>query len=285
MKNIIAIALTLAVLLSFLLSCIPVSQEEYGSLRSDLDNAEDRVTELSEVLSSLEKDQEVLQTDYESLQAKHQRLLERLKESALENPTWLELKEFIEDDDTDTLLYSKGDFDCDGFAITLRDRAASYSYRCAYVNVSFGEGAIGHSFNAFETTDKGIIYVDVTNSDAIAYVQMNKPYGLISLDAVKSEVVVYDGDPSQLWGSLKLRNYRETFGYDYYIDYSQRLNFYQESVDAYNNAVAEYNSGSTKWSYPQIKKWLQNLKVLEEDLGSVIYEPMKVVKGIEVYWN
>ena len=286
MKKIRAIALIIAVSLFFLLSCTSsISREELHSLRANLDSAESRVAELSEVLASLEEEHKLLQTDYESLEAKYQRLVDRLGESTLENPTWLELREFIEQDDTDRLHYSKGDFDCDGFAITLRDQASAYGFRCAYVSVSFGEGVVGHSFNAFETTDKGVVYVDVIGSDAIAYVEVWQPYGLISLDAVKSEVIDCAGDPSKFYGSLTQRSYREIFGYDYYIDYTQRLEFLQDSVEAYNNEVAEYYNDSTELSHSQLKKWLQNIRALEEDLGSIIYEPMEVVRGIEIYWN
>jgi len=49
--------------------------------------------------------------------------------------------------------------------------------------------------------------------------------------------------------------------------------------------VDEFNSGGKKWSYSELGDWLDNLEALEEDLGSIFFTPMGVVKSLEVYWN
>lgn len=36
-------------------------------------------------------------------------------------------------------------------------------YNCAYVDVSFTDN-VGHACNAFNTTDRGLIFIDCTNS-------------------------------------------------------------------------------------------------------------------------
>ena len=278
MKKAILGALIVIALLFCLPSCTPtISQEEYNTLQSNLDNAQHKIDELTENLTALQANYESLQDDYESL-------LVRLKQSTLKNSTWAELKRFLEQDDTDTLPYIENNFDCSGFAITLRDRAWRYGIRCAYVEVSFS-GIEGHALNAFETTDRGLIYVDNTEGDKIAYVEINQPYGTIHLDGVLFEYIACTGSPAEFWKPLTYTTHPSPFSYDYYVDYQRRSKFYNESVEAYNKAVDEYNKGSEKWSYSQLTKWLENLELLRQDLGTNYYEPLGVVKNIEAYWN
>jgi len=144
-----------------------------------------------------------LQTDYENL-------LNASMKSTLRNPTWEELKNFLELDDTDKIEYKPGEFDCTGFAITLRDHARNLGYQCAFVEVSFAEGK-GHALNAFQTVDRGLIFVDVTEKDAIAYVQIGQPYGVISLSAVKSRYIDCSGDPAEFWGPLNYTTHPDPF--------------------------------------------------------------------------
>ena len=81
------------------------------------------------------------------------------------NPTFDELIEFLRSDDTDTLEYKMPSFVCSDFAVRLHNNAEKQGIRCAYVSIDFKVGA-GHALNAFQTTDKGLIFVDCTGGDA-----------------------------------------------------------------------------------------------------------------------
>jgi len=259
-------------------------QHEISVLQGELTSSKEESTALNQDMLTLEQRYEELQADFESLQTNYQRAVEGSAQSTLVNPTWLELKEFLKRDDTDTIPYDIDSFDCDGYAITIRDRASMLSFRCAFVGLDFGE-TVGHSINAFETTDSGLIYVDCVEHDTVGYVQLGQPYGVISLDVVKSDYIACEGNPGEFWGDLIWRSHNNPFSYDYYINYQQRLEFLRQSIDAYNNAVSEYNSGSAKWSISQLDKWLENLDALGQDLGSDWFEPLGVVESTEVYWN
>ena len=282
----------LLVLLFFMPSCASgVSQEEYNALQGRLDSAQGEIDALQANLAALQENYEGLQADYESLrgdytslQASYEGSLERLKQSELEDPTWSELKEFLELDDTDTLTYTENSFDCTGFAITLRDRTWRYGMRCAFVELGFADGT-GHALNAFETTDEGLIYVDDTQADWIAYIEIGQPYRAIHLDAVKSEYIACSGDPDEFWGSPDYRTHPNPFSYDYCVDYYRRVQFHEESMVAYNVAVKEFNSGSREWTSSQLESWRENLEALEEDLGSILFKPAEVVETVEVYWD
>jgi len=138
--------------------------------------------------------------------------------------------------------------------------------------------------NAFQTVDRGLIFVDVTGKDTIAYVQVGQPYGVISLNAVKSRYIDCSGDPAEFWGTLNYTTHPDPFSYSYYVAYQERVKFYQASVDAYNKAVKEFNQGGGTYTYQQIQSWYENLGALSEELGT-LYEPLGTVQNIETYWN
>ena len=80
------------------------------------------------------------------------------------NPSYNQLIDFLKYDKTDKLEYIPYKFVCAEFAETLHNNAEKYGYRCAWVYIDLGEDSQGHACNAFETTDKGIIYIDTSNS-------------------------------------------------------------------------------------------------------------------------
>ena len=292
MREILSVILISVGLLFFLSSCAPgMPPDECLTLQAELDETQHEIGEMEEEMAQLEADYQDLQDDYANLQGNcqssqdgYQKLLERLEQSALVDISWPELKEFLEQDDTDRLPYVEGSFDCSGFAITLRDSAARCGIRCAYVEIDFAvEG--GHALDAFETTDTGLVYVDSTEADQIAYVELGQPYGIISLDGVKPECIACSGDPAEFWGPLDYMTHSNPFHYSYYHDYQRRVKFYGDSIEAYNKAVEKYNNGSKKWSYAQLTAWLDNIKSLKEDLGSAFYQTGERVKNIEAYWN
>lgn len=290
-KVVLGVSVLMALML-FLTSCtFTMSRGEYEALQSrlnvsqlEIDALKANMTALQDSYNDLQADYGNLLASYESLRGDYEDSLERLQQSTLENPTWSELEEFLRLDDTDTIPYIEDSFDCSGFAITLRDRAWRHGMRSAYVEIGFSEGE-GHALNVFETTDKGLIYVDNTQADQIAYIEIGQLYMAIHLDALKSEYITCSGDPDEFWGSLTYTTHSNPFRYDYCVDYYRRVQFREESVVAYNEAVDAYNRGSSEWSYSRLTRWLENIEALGEDLGSIFYEPMGTVENVEVCWN
>ncbi|MDD5398612.1 MAG: hypothetical protein PHU70_05960 [Dehalococcoidia bacterium] len=88
---------------------------------------------------------------------------------ASRNPTWAELKAFLQTDQTDRHAYVTGSFTCGDFSEMLHNNAEAAGIRAAIVAVKLlpagmTEGFTNHSLNAFETTDKGLVYIDTTSS-------------------------------------------------------------------------------------------------------------------------
>ena len=85
------------------------------------------------------------------------------------NLPWADLKAFLQSDQTDRQTYISGKFTCGDFAEMLHNNAEAAGIRAAIVAAELkpaglGEGVIYHSFNAFETTDHGTMYIDATSS-------------------------------------------------------------------------------------------------------------------------
>lgn len=105
------------------------------------------------------------------------------------NPTWSKLKSFLGSDNTDQQTYSYTSFVCADFAEMLHNNAEAVGIRTAYVTIQLGPSDYyptsgGHALNAFETTDKGLVYIDCTASidnhegsdDKVVDVKVGKPY-------------------------------------------------------------------------------------------------------------
>jgi DNA-directed RNA polymerase subunit RPC12/RpoP len=83
------------------------------------------------------------------------------------DPSWEQLKSFLLKDDTDQIPYDFDKFVCADFAERLHNNAELAGIRAAYVCVDLGPSSYyslsgGHALNAFQTTDRGIVYIDCT---------------------------------------------------------------------------------------------------------------------------
>ncbi|TQD29549.1 hypothetical protein FKV42_00040 [Methanolobus vulcani] len=80
------------------------------------------------------------------------------------NCSWYDLLVFLDNDDTDQLMYVDGTFVCTDFAERLHNNAEQAGIRAAYVTIDYSDLEEGHALNAFETTDMGLVFVDCTGS-------------------------------------------------------------------------------------------------------------------------
>jgi hypothetical protein len=120
-------------------------------------------------------------------------------------PTWAELKAFLESDSTDRRAYIAGSYTCGDFAETLHNNAEAAGIKAGIVAIELKSptmaGAIlNHSLNAFETTDRGIMYIDETSSssgyyaDKIASLKIGDDYICVSIFPQKGQL--------QTWPSM-----------------------------------------------------------------------------------
>lgn len=228
------------------------------------------------------------------------------------NPTYAELIAFIEEDFTDAHLYADS-FDvlattaevpyvCSDFAEDVHNNAEAAGIRAAWVGIEFVGEEVGHALNAFETTDRGLVYIDCTGGnlwewlaghilvteegdiikeenptgwDKVAYLEVGMEYGVIDIAQAES--------PS----------------YSFYEEYKQKWQEYDELVSDYNDEVTRYNqeiSGKVYYEgsseLARIEAWearldemSQLLDDLAEELGDYWFEPLGIVENISIHWG
>jgi hypothetical protein len=214
-------------------------------------------------------------------------------------PTWQELMAFLKADTTDQKLYNVDSFACVAFAEELHNNAEAAGIEAAFVGVQFEDREVGHALNAFNTTDRGLVFVDCTSpvqsnmpylpmlglddgeagdagevevvgADKVAYVELGKKYGVISIEVATSpEYIFYEVylvEREQYGLDVEAFN-RDLAAYNQrVIAYNRAVNAYNQALDAYEQEVAEYNSalgGRTELpepEYSQFKAWAEELE-------------------------
>ncbi len=192
-----------------------------------------------------------------------------------ENPqavdvSWEQVKEFVMNDDTNSHTYIPGSFVCADFAALLHNRAEAAGIKTAYVSVEFAEGP-AHALDAFNTTDRGLVYIDCTGPgfqsptfgdsldgqdiyaeyDKVAYIEVGQAYGLISLDKATS------------------------FDYGFYEQWTQQWQDYEAKVSLYNGGSLSYNERQVLRS---------QIEALSAILGDYRWEPLGNVTRVDVHW-
>jgi len=97
------------------------------------------------------------------------------------NPTWQQLKDFLRSDKTDQNQYILGSYMCADYAREVHNNAEAAGIRAAFVGVFFEGKTEDHVLNAFETIDKGLVYIDCGELDTIVYIEEGEEYQPISL--------------------------------------------------------------------------------------------------------
>lgn len=90
----------------------------------------------------------------------------------LRNPTYQEALEFVRSDQTDRNEYNQT-YTCFNFASDFVNNALKEGYRCAYVVIEF-PGA-EHAIVAFNTVDKGLVFIEPQNDEPIT-LTVGQPY-------------------------------------------------------------------------------------------------------------
>ena len=91
----------------------------------------------------------------------------------LSNPTHKEMREFLAGDKTDSNLYITGEYNCFDFAAQLNNNAKANGIRAAYILIRSEKWR--HAVVAFETVDRGLIFIEPQSDREIALV-IGKPF-------------------------------------------------------------------------------------------------------------
>ncbi len=77
----------------------------------------------------------------------------------LRKPTYEEVKKFLAEDTTNLRTYTEGQHVCVDFAAEMNNNAEEKGIRCAVVDIFHPEG-YGHTIVAFDTADRGLIFIE-----------------------------------------------------------------------------------------------------------------------------
>lgn len=83
----------------------------------------------------------------------------------LKNPTFQELRDFILRDPTNRSEFILNQYECRHFATEVNNNAEAEGLRCGFALVCFEQGQ--HSVVAFDTTDRGLVYIEPQTDAAI----------------------------------------------------------------------------------------------------------------------
>ena len=91
----------------------------------------------------------------------------------LKNPTFEELQAFIAKDSTNKNKWMTNAYECRHFASELCNNARDASLNCAFVLLCYNHGQ--HAVVAFDTVDKGLVYIE-PQTDNIIYPEIGGRY-------------------------------------------------------------------------------------------------------------
>jgi len=228
------------------------------------------------------------------------------------NPTYTKLVAFIVADSTDTNNYLEGgprDYVCSDFAEAVHNNAEAAGIKAAWVGIDFRGGDDGHALNAFETTDRGLVYIDCTgDSHGFVYLPTIDEYvKMPSLDVILNPALV--PEPVPTWDTVVYIETGKEYGrvdiaqaellsYSFYQEYMRKWQEFETRLEAYNSEVERYNQeisgkvyieGSTELG--RIEAWEarleeegQALDKLAKELGEGCYEQLGIVEDIHIHW-
>jgi hypothetical protein len=146
-------------------STLSTAQVKLVQTQTDLANTLNQITSTNERVKSL-------QTDYDSLKTNNDRMTVGYA-YVFSDPTFLQMKNFLASDKTDQNTYNIATYNCQNFCADVIANAAKAKIRCAFVSID--ERSSGHAIIAFNTTDKGIIYIEPQGDDEVN-LQVGKRY-------------------------------------------------------------------------------------------------------------
>lgn len=290
-------------------SALSATQEQLSSLSTGLSSAQAQIDSLNKTVTSLQAELSTTKSQLAAREAELQQYKQMVGVAVLNNvqppyhlgvetervnlinnpnatdPTWQNLKAFLLANPTDDYTYVDGLFVCGDFAQMLYNNAEAAGIRAAFVTIDFVGEKVGHAVNAFQTTDRGLVYIDCTGRglqsstssatqveyDKIAYLAKGKEAGYISLSP------------------------NVQFTYDYYEHakadwdaYRTKLNVYNIELTRFSLDAGNYTEGSAGWL--QIKERQASLDDQKKTLDSLraqlemVWNPMGTVARIVIWW-
>jgi hypothetical protein len=219
---------------------------------------------------------------------------------AARDPTWAQLVAFVATDQTDTHAYVEeepGGYMCAEFARDVHNNAEKAGIRAGFVALSFAGESVGHALDAFETTDRGLVYIDCTGGRMYA----DMPDAVITRNCMFLQTQTHDTvayiEVGQPYGRIPIYLAAST-DYAFYAQHVEEWNTYVALLEAYDRDLAAFDAeydhkrvqaGSADWKAWQAGQKLLDaanarLEAMESELGAYPFESLGVVEKVYIKW-
>ena len=135
-----------------------------GSTQTELKSTQNQVTGLQSNITGLQSDLTAVRAQVDDLKTNLNRLTTSYSYVA-SDPTYAAMQTFLAADTTDSKPYVTGSYVCWNYASDVIADAAKQHIRCGFVYVEFPGSA--HAVVAFNTTDKGLVYIEPQSDEVV----------------------------------------------------------------------------------------------------------------------
>jgi hypothetical protein len=146
---------------------LEIANDSAALTQEDLSSARQELSSSNLTISSLESKLELYENTWGLIASGMQPPFQGadiVSNETATNPTWAQLSDFLLRDKTDRKAYVPGVYMCGDFTRDVHNNAERAGIRAAYVAVELPSGY--HSLNAFQTTDRGLVFIDCTGLEA-----------------------------------------------------------------------------------------------------------------------
>jgi hypothetical protein len=146
---------------------LEIANDSAAQTQEDLSSARQELSSSNLTISSLESKLELYENTWGLIASGMQPPFQGadiVSNETATNPTWAQLSDFLLKDKTDRKAYVPGVYMCGDFTRDVHNNAERAGIRAAYVAVELPSGY--HSLNAFQTTDRGLVFIDCTGLEA-----------------------------------------------------------------------------------------------------------------------
>ncbi|MBN1643318.1 MAG: hypothetical protein JW856_00635 [Dehalococcoidales bacterium] len=167
---------------------LTITKDNLTAARNTLATTQSNLEVARTQVSSLQNDLVEAMSQIDNLQTN----IDRMSSSygyVLNDPTYASLLAFLASDTTDEHSYIKDAYVCWNFTSDVITNAAKQHIRCAFVYIEYPDSA--HAIIAFNTTDKGIVYIE-PQTDEVVQLKVGVHY----YQCVIPEAGYYYGQPS-----------------------------------------------------------------------------------------
>jgi hypothetical protein len=151
--------------LTMTLAKIDTKHQEIDEVGKEINKTDAAYKEANAALDNEKKSNITLNLDLSALQINYSTATLSY-DYALRDPTYQEVKDFLAADTTDLNNYILGSYVCEDFSFDVRENALAQKIRCAAVLIDFIVSP-GHVIIAFNTTDRGIIYIEPQSDEEV----------------------------------------------------------------------------------------------------------------------